>query len=100
MRVIIALAVLAMFLPLGGCARKYQTAYAKPVHSAPGPHTMKAKAMKPAQKPAAPMPSSPNPARGKTHVVEGTETEAKFKAAQAKAAKVGIENLTKEDIGA
>jgi hypothetical protein len=46
MRVIIALAVLALCLSLGGCSHPYQRAYAKPL---PSPHPSKASWVKPPQ---------------------------------------------------
>jgi hypothetical protein len=36
--------------------------------------------------------------RGKDHAVAKQDPQAKFKAAQAKAAKVGVENLSKDDV--
>ena len=45
MRIVIALAVLAVFLSLGGCSRN-NLAYAKPVSSTPLPYPTKAEAVK------------------------------------------------------
>ena len=46
MRIIIALAVLAVFVSLGGCSRN-NLAYAKPVPSTPLPYPTKASSAKP-----------------------------------------------------
>jgi predicted small lipoprotein YifL len=100
-RVIIAFAVLAVFLSLGGCSRKNQAAYAKPVASAP--HPTKASSVKPRPLPArkSPKARSPMPSSGSLSASDGAdeqEAEVKFKVAQAKAKKVGVHQLTQDDI--
>jgi hypothetical protein len=177
MRVIIALAVLAVCLSLGGCSHPNQAAYAKPLPSLLQPHPIKTSLVKPPPLPTrkfpestkarsvkppplpprkstqarSPMPPSGSPASvrppasakhyvvldtvGNCAVVDakpgaglkiigdkggyaslesankalkdskaeckdtvGTGAEAKFKAAQAKAEKLGVHKLTREDI--
>jgi hypothetical protein len=101
MRVIIALAVLAVFLSLGGCSRNKQAVYAKPVPSAPLPHPTKASSVKPAPLPARKFPKarSPMPPSGTRSASAGAvDSEVKFKAAQMKAEKLGVHQLTQEDI--
>jgi hypothetical protein len=103
MRVIIALAVLAVFLSLGGCSRNKQAAYAKPVSSATMPHPTKARSVKSPSIPVRkfskarpPMPPSGSPSASDGAVEQ--EAEVKLKAAQAKAEKLGVHRLTQEDI--
>jgi hypothetical protein len=115
MRVVIAIALLAIFLSLGGCSRR-QYADPRTEVSAPVPHVTKASWT----------PSSPHPSvnRPKTNIAmppsSGSSAalvpskaavdtgalsssaeqapDAKFKAAQDKAEKIGVHQLTQEDI--
>jgi hypothetical protein len=72
MRLTVALAGLAISLALGGCSRPNQMAYAMPLPSPRLSHSIKASLVNP--------------------------SDSKFKAAQAKAEKIGIDKLTREDI--
>jgi hypothetical protein len=146
MRVVIAVVILAVSIPLNGCCRPQQAAYAKPNRSswenpqarprrpelikassvrAPQPiskprQLTKANSVKPPQpvntvpestkassaEPSAPLPqrkpeqpptNASVPSREGSNTVE-QEREAKFKAAEAKAKREGVDSLTSEDI--
>ena len=111
MRVIIALAVLAVCLSLGGCSRANQAAYAKPLPS-PLPHPTKASPVKPSLLPVRnppepikvtavkppPLPPKKPPQSPSASVHPPTTDETKFKAAQEKAKLSGVHTLTQEDI--
>ena len=71
MRIIIALAVLAVFVSLGGCSRN-NLAYAKPVPSTPLPYPTKASSAKP---------PTPFGSRGALNGTVEQEAQVKFKAA-------------------
>ena len=104
MRVTSALILLAVCISLGACSRPSEPAHAKP-RASPLPHPTKVTSVKsrplPARKSAEPKkviavkPALPTkkPPQG-----PNATAEAKFKAAQDKAARVGIENLSQEDI--
>ena len=105
MRVVIAFAVLAVCLSLGGCSRPKQTAYAKPRPS-PLPYPTKVSPVKqdplpfrkgpePTKVTAAKPPPLPSkkPSQGPSAI-----PEAKFRAAQEKARLSGVHTLTQEDI--
>ena len=66
----------------------------------PGPHGRSSYAVSETPRPAAPMTwhASKRWAEVKTGARDGQDSQAKFKAAQVKAAKLGVENLTKEDV--
>ena len=123
MCVVVALGVVAVFLTLGGCSHHNQGAYVEPPPSVLR-HPIKASAVetyplptrrqerqsrqsrmppvrdlpKPTKLSSAEPPPLPVRKPQKALEVVGQEGEAKFKAAQAKAAKVGVENLTERDI--
>jgi len=146
MRVVIAVVILAVSIPLNGCCRPQQAAYAKPNRSswenpqarprrpelikassvrAPQPiskprQLINANSVKPPQpvntvpestkassaEPSAPLPqrkpeqpptNASVPSREGSNTVE-QEREAKFKAAEAKAKREGVDSLTSEDI--
>jgi hypothetical protein len=126
MRIILAVAVLGVSLLLGGCSHSNQAAYAKPRPS-PLPQMSKASWVKPPQPPVRklleptkassvkppPLPVRKLPEPTKVSSLKPPplpvrkpqqgpgvvgEEAAKFKAAQERAAKVGVENLTKKDI--
>jgi hypothetical protein len=109
MRVIIALAVLAVCISMGACSRPKQAAYAKPRPSAL-PYPTKASSVKPgptsvrkspeptkvtAVKPPPLPPKTPSQSQS---VSVPSPAEAKFKAAQEKAKLRGVHTLTQEDI--
>ena len=146
MRVVIAVVILAVSIPLNGCCRPQQAAYAKPNRSswenpqarprrpelikassvrAPQPiskprQLIKANSVKPPQpvntvpestkassaEPSAPLPQrkpEQPPTNASVFSREGSNTveqerEAKFKAAEAKAKREGVDSLTSEDI--
>ena len=126
MRIILAVAVLGVSLLLGGCSHSNQAAYANPRPS-PLPQMSKASWVKPPQPPVRklleptkassvkppPLPARKLPEPTKVSSLKPPplpvrkpqqglglvgEEAAKFKAAQERAAKVGVENLTKKDI--
>jgi hypothetical protein len=145
MRVVIAVVILAVSIPLNGCCRPQQAAYAKPNRSSwENPQArprrpelikassvrappiskprqlIKANSVKPTQpvntvpestkasslEPSAPLPqrkpeqpptNASVPSREGSNTVE-QEREAKFKAAEAKAKREGVDSLTSEDI--
>ena len=126
MRIILAVAGIGVFLLLGGCSHSNQAAYAKPRPS-PLPQMSKASWVKPPQPPVRklleptkassvkppPLPVRKLPEPTKVSSLKPPplpvrkpqqglgvvgEEAAKFKAAQERAAKVGVENLTKKDI--
>jgi hypothetical protein len=111
MRVIIALAVLAVCLSLGGCSRPNRTAYAKPLPSQL-PHPTNASSVKPgpltvrkppeptkltAVKPPPLPPKKPSQSPSAS-LHPPAPPEAKFRAAQEKAKLSGVHTLTQEDI--
>src|SRR5262245_29370454 len=144
MRVIVAVVILAVSIPLNGCCRPQQAAYANPNRSSwenpqarpRSPKLIKASSVKPPQpirtvsepakassvKPPRPVSKVPEPTEGTSAEPpppppqkkpeqppmnasvpsnEGSKTaeqEAKFKAAQAKAKREGVDSLTREDI--
>jgi hypothetical protein len=77
-------------------APRQPVGYAPP----PGPYGRSSYAVSETPPPAAPMTwhASKRWAEVKTGARDGQDSQAKFKAAQAKAAKLGVENLTKEDV--
>jgi hypothetical protein len=97
MRVIIALAVLAVCLSATGCSRPKQTAYAKPL-----PRSTKASSVKPGPLPIRKPPEPTKVIAVKTPPLPPKKppatAEAKFKAAQEKAKLSGVHTLTQEDI--
>jgi hypothetical protein len=108
MRVLIAVTVLAASV-LGGCARKSQADYASPLTSEPVPHLTKASWVTPAplttgksqrvKNAVPPSGTSAIPSDERVGSSAGEEDpEAKFKAAQAKAHKLGVHQLTHDDI--
>ena len=106
MRVFVALSLLAMFLPVGGCARKSQATYVELSAEAP-PHTseaefasMGANGSAEFWSPVSDSPRGPTEAHWTTEVVSGAveETEVMFASIQAKAERVGVEHLTQADI--
>ena len=146
MRVVIAVVILAVSIPLNGCCRPQQAAYAKPNRSSwenpqarpRRPELIKASSVRPPQpiskprqltkansvkppqpvntvpestkassaEPSAPLPqrkpeqpptNASVPSREGSNTVE-QEREAKFKAAEAKAKREGVDSLTSEDI--
>jgi len=106
MRVIVALSLLAMFLPVGGCARKSQATYVDLPVEAP-PHTseaefasMGANGSAEFWSPVSDSPRGPTETHWTTEVVSGAveETEVMFASIQAKAERVGVEHLTQADI--
>jgi hypothetical protein len=128
MRVVIAVVILAVSIPLNGCCRPQQAAYAKPNRSSwdspqarpRRPDLIKASSVRPPQpiskprqitkassaEPSAPLPqrkperpptNASVPSREGSNTVE-QEREAKFKAAEAKAKREGVDSLTSEDI--
>jgi hypothetical protein len=146
MRVVIAVVILAVSIPLNGCCRPQQAAYAKPNRSnwvnpqarPRRPDLIKASSVRPPQpisKPTAPNKQSlvkpPQPVSTASEPTKGSRSEpspqlpqrkpeqpptnasvpsredsntveqerdAKFKAAQAKAKRQGVDALTREDI--
>jgi hypothetical protein len=114
MRVVIALAVLVVFLSLGGCSRTNQAAQAEPVAWGPLPHpTAETEpyplAAKTSQEAEPPLPkrvrrsatvfSSEDDVAPGVFTAAEPDAEVKFKAAQAKAAKLGgVHHLAQEDI--
>jgi hypothetical protein len=82
--------------PVGYAPPPPPVAYAPP----PGPYGRSSYAVSETPPPAAPMTwhASKRWAEVKTGARDGQDSQAKFKAAQAKAAKLGVENLTKEDV--
>jgi hypothetical protein len=86
MRVTIALAVLAVFISLGGCSRPSKPAYAKP-------HPTTASSVKPR-----PLPVRKPPQSRSASAHAPATAEATFKAAQEKAKLSGVQTLTQKDI--
>jgi hypothetical protein len=82
--------------PVGYAPPPPPVAYAPP----PGPYGRSSYGVSETPPPAAPMTwhASKRWAEVKTGARNGQDSQAKFKAAQAKAAKLGVENLTKEDV--
>jgi hypothetical protein len=96
MRVITALALLGVCLSLGGCSRPNQTAHAKP-------HPTKVTSVKSASLPVRKRPeptkvmTAKHPPLPAKNPLPAT-AEAKFEAVQVKAKKLGVHQLTQEDI--
>jgi hypothetical protein len=110
MRVVIALAVLAVFLLLGGCAGKSQVAYVEPL-PAPSqsyPSEMNSPPVQDAKQanvgsepPLSSSPSALSDDEWNTRVLSESiesDTEMKFETVRAKAEKVGVGRLTQADI--
>jgi hypothetical protein len=109
MRVIIALAVLAVCISLEGCSRPNQKAYAKPRPTAlphstnassvkkPGPLPVRKRPEPTKMTPVKPSPPPKKPPQSAS-VHSPATAEVKFKAAQEKAKLRGVHTLTQEDI--
>jgi hypothetical protein len=109
MRVVILLAVLSMFVSLGGCARKAEVAYVDLPPGLPQSHTS---GSSPALIPAQTLVASESSVqqRGSRSISSQTQwntsvvpssvemTDTLFDRVEAKAATVGVENLTQADI--
>jgi hypothetical protein len=113
MRMLIALAVLTFFLSLVGCARSNRAAYVESLSAAPPPHPTEESSVNTHSKPAgkfastratsgnssaSPLPHEQDVKRRSIGGLAEQEEEAKFEAAQAKAERLGVENLTQADI--